>query len=155
MEVEALLKPVVEAEGFDLYDVSRRREGGRTVLQVMVERPEGVEIDGLAHLSRRISQHLEEQGSETGTFDLRVSSPGLERPLKRPEHFRRSVGEQVKVKTTAQVDGSRIHTGTLMSAGDEGCILEAGGAELHLPYSGISSARTAVDWSAELKGSNT
>lgn len=152
--MQALLEPVVEAEGFDLYDVSRRREGGRTVLQVMVERPEGVEIDGLAHLSRRISQHLEEQGSETGTFDLRVSSPGLERPLKRPEHFRRSVGEQVKVKTTAQVEGSRIHTGTLMSAGDEGCILEAGGAELHLSYSGISSARTVVDWSAELKGSN-
>ena len=59
------------------------------------------------------------------------------------------------VKTTAQVEGSRIHTGTLMAAGDEGCILEAGGAELHLSYSGISSARTAVDWSAELKGSNT
>ena len=59
MEMQALLRPVVEAEGFDLYDVSRRREGGRTVLQVMVERPEGVEIDGLAHLSRRISQHLE------------------------------------------------------------------------------------------------
>jgi len=154
--MQALLRPVVEAEGFDLYDVSRRREGGRTVLQVMVERPEGVEIDGLAHLSRRISQHLEEQGSETGTaFDLRVSSPGLERPLKRPEHFRRSVGEQVTVKTTAQVEGSRIHTGTLMAAGDEGCILEAGGVELHLSYSGISSARTAVDWSAELKGSNT
>lgn len=154
MEMEELLRPVIEAEGFDLYDVSRRREGGRTVMQVMVDGPEGVEIDGLAHLSRRISQHLDAQGSETGTFDLRVSSPGLERPLKRPEHFRRSVGEQVKVKTTAQVEGSRTHTGTLLAADDEGCTLENDGAGLRVLYTGISSARTVVDWGAELKGSN-
>lgn len=154
MEMEALLRPVVEAEGFDLYDVSRRREGSRTVLQVMVDGPEGVEIDGLAHLSRRIWQHLDAQESETASYDLQVSSPGLERPLKRPEHFRRSVGEQVKVKTTAQIEGSRTHAGMLVAADDEGCTLEAGGAELHVPYAGISSARTVVDWSAELKGSN-
>ena len=154
MEMEALLKPIVEAQGFHLYDVSRRREGSRSVLQVMIDAPGGIDVDELAHLSRRISQHLESRAAEAATYDLQVSTPGLERPLKRPEHFRRCVGLQVKVKTKAQVEGSRIHTGTLIAADDEGCTLETGGAERRVPYAGISSARTVVDWGAELKRSN-
>lgn len=154
MELEALLRPVVEAQGFDLYDVSRRREGGRSVLQVVIDASEGIDVDELAQLSRRISQRLDAQEFETGAYDLQVSSPGIERPLTRPDHFRRSVGEQVRVKTTSQVEGSRMHTGTLVFADDERCTLDADGVELSLPYAGISSARTVVDWDAELKGSD-
>lgn len=154
MEMEALLRPVIEAQGFDLYDVSRRREGSRAVLQVMIDGPAGIDVDELAHLSRRIAQHLDAHGAEAETYDLQVSTPGLERPLRRPEHFRRCVGVQVKVKTKAPVEGSRTHTGALIAADDEGCTLETGGAELRVPYAGISSARTVVDWDAELKRSN-
>ena len=154
VEMEALLRPVVEAEGFDLYDVSRRREGARTILQVMVDRPDGVDIDALAGVSERIAQHLDAEGSEPASLDLRVSSPGLERALKRPEHFQRALGEQVKVKTTAQIDGSRTHTGLIVAADDEGCTLDIGDTEVHVPYADISSARTVVDWGAELKRSN-
>jgi ribosome maturation factor RimP len=93
-------------------------------------------------------------GYETGPYDLQVSSPGLERPLRRPEHFRRTVGQQVQVKTTAPLAGSRTHTGTLRAADDEGITLEIDGEERRLPHAAMASARTVVDWSAELKGSN-
>lgn len=153
MDVEALLRPVIEAEGLDLYDVTRGREGGRMVLRVIVDGPEGVDLDMLTMLSERVSHRLDLEGYETGPYDLQVSSPGLERPLKRLEHFRRTVGEQVKVKTTAPLAGSRTHTGTLVAADDEGITLVVGDEELRVRHADIASARTVVDWSAELKGS--
>ncbi|MGZ8630603.1 MAG: ribosome maturation factor RimP [Actinomycetota bacterium] len=154
MDVEALLRPVIEAEGLDLYDVTRGREGGRMVLRVIVDGPEGVDLDMLTMLSERVSHRLDLEGYETGPYDLQVSSPGLERPLKRLEHFRRTVGEQVKVKTTAPLAGSRTHTGTLVAADDEGITLVVGDEELRVRHADIASARTVVDWSAEMKRSN-
>ncbi len=154
VEVDALLRPVIEAEGFELYDVTQGREGKRKVLRVIVDGPQGVDIDTLSRLSERVSRHLDDEGYETGPYDLQVSSPGLERPLKRPEHFRRTVGEQVKVKTTAPMGGSRTHTGTLAAADDEGITLGVGDEELRVRHADIASARTVVDWSAELKRSN-
>ena len=154
MDVEALLGPVIEAEGLELYDVTRGREGGRRVLRVIVDGPDGVDLDTLSRLSERVSRRLDLAGYETGPYDLQVSSPGIERPLKRPEHFRRSVGERVKVKTSAPVAGSRTHIGTLIAADDAGVTLEVDGDERRLSHADIASARTVVDWSAELKRSN-
>jgi ribosome maturation factor RimP len=153
VDVEALLGPVIEAEGLELYDVTRGREGGRRVLRVIVDGPDGVDLDTLTLLTERVSHRLDLEGFETGPYDLQVSSPGLERPLKRPEHFRRSVGERVKVKTTAPMAGSRTHIGTLIAADDEGITIAIGDEELRVPHADVASARTVVDWSAELKGS--
>lgn len=154
MDVEALLRPVIEAEGFEVYDVTRGREGGRKVLGVIVDGPHGVDIDALGRLTERVSSRLDDEGFETGPYDLQVSSPGLERALKRPEHFRRTVGERVKVKTTAPMAGSRTHSGTLAAADDDGITLVVGDEELRVRHADIASARTVVDWGAELKRSN-
>lgn len=154
VDVEALLRPLIEAEGFELYDVTRGREGGRKVLRVIVDRPHGVDLDTLGRLSERVSSHLDDEGYETGPYELQVSSPGLERPLKRPEHFSRTVGKQVRVKTTAPMAGSRTHTGTLAAADDDGITLVVGDEELGVRHADIASARTVVDWGAELKRSN-
>lgn len=154
MDVEALLRPELEAEGLELYDVTRGREGGRKVLRVTVDGPHGVDIDTLSRLSERVSRRLDEAGFETGPYELQVSSPGLERPLRRPEHFRHAVGRQVKVKTTAPMAGSRTHVGTLIDADDEGITLSIGDDELRVRHADVASAHTVVDWGAELKRSN-
>ncbi len=154
VDVEALLERVVEDEGLELYDVTRGRDGGRKVLRVFVDGPHGVDLDTLTGLTELISRRLDEAGYETGPYDLQVSSPGLERSLRRPDHFRQTIGRQVTVKTTAPVAGSRTHTGTLVAADDEGVTLEVGGDELPIELADITSARTVVDWGAELKRSN-
>ncbi|MDH4111472.1 MAG: ribosome maturation factor RimP [Actinomycetota bacterium] len=154
MDVEALLRPMLEAEGLELYDVTRGREHGRMVLKIEVEGPDGVDIDTLSRLSGRIAARLDDEAYETGPYDLEVSSPGLERSLRRPAHFLRTVGEQVKVKTTAPVAGSKTHTGTLIAADDEHVIVAVGDEPRTLRLADIASARTVVDWGAELKGSN-
>ena len=159
MDAEALVRPVIEQAGFEFVELATTREQGRKVLRVVVDRPGGVDLDALSQLSARVSRHLDQEGYEDGPYGLEVSSPGIERPLKRPEHFARSVGEQVKVKTTAPMAGSRTHTGTLVSADEDAIVIattdgDGGSGDLRVPYADIVSARTVVDWDAELKRSN-
>jgi ribosome maturation factor RimP len=154
VDLESLLGPVVAAQGFVLYDVTRGREAGRTVLRVVVEHPDGVDVDALGRLSEAVSRRLDEADDESGPYDLQLASPGLERRLRRPDHFRGAVGEQVHVKTTAPMAGSRIHDGTLVAADDEGITLDDGDGRVRIALDGIASARTVVDWGAELKRSN-
>jgi ribosome maturation factor RimP len=159
VDAEALVRPVIEQAGFEFVELATTREHGRKVLRVVVDRPGGVDLDALSQLSATVSRHLDQEGYEDGPYGLEVSSPGIERPLKRPEHFARSVGEQVKVKTTASMAGSRTHTGTLVSADEDAIVIattdgDGGTGDLRVPYADIVSARTVVDWDAELKRSN-
>lgn len=158
MDAEALVRPLVEQAGFEFVELVHAREGGRPVLRVVVDRAGGADLDALTELSGQVSRRLDADGDEQGPYELQVSTPGLERPLTRPAHFQRSVGEQVKVKTTAPLAGSKSHTGTLVAADDEAitvAISSGGGTDrLRVPYADIASARTIVDWGAELKRSN-
>jgi ribosome maturation factor RimP len=162
VDVEALVRPFVERAGFEFVEVVHARESGRAVLRLVVDRPEGADLDALSQLSTRVSRHLDAEGYGDHPYELQVSTPGIERPLKRPGHFTRSVGERVKVRTTAPLAGSKTHTGALLSADDDGIVIAVGSGqgtgerteELRVPYADIASARTVVDWDAELKGSN-
>jgi ribosome maturation factor RimP len=154
MDVEALVGPVVEAAGLELAEVVFRREGGRRVLRVTVDRAGGVDLQTIAEISERISRRLDLEGFEPGPYSLEVSSPGLERPLKTPEQFRRNVGTRVNVRMVELVEGSRTHEGALVSADAEAIVVASAGGERRIPYVGIASARTVVDWDAELKRSS-
>ena len=155
-EVGDLVRPVVEAAGLELWEVSFGREGGRRILRVMVDRAErargdekdgGVDLDTIAATSQRLSRRLDLEGFEQDRpYELEVSSPGLERALREPRHFERSVGQQVKVKTVEPVDGSRVHEGALVSADAEAIVIASEGGELRVPYDGIASARTVFEW---------
>jgi ribosome maturation factor RimP len=155
-EVGDLVRPVVEAAGLELWEVSFGREGGRRILRVMVDRAErargdekdgGVDLDTIAATSQRLSRRLDLEGFEQDRpYELEVSSPGLERALREPRHFERSVGQQVKVKTVEPVDGRRVHEGALVSADAEAIVIASEGGELRVPYDGIASARTVFEW---------
>ena len=154
MDAEALVRPVIEAAGYELVEVSAARDGGTRILRVTIDRDQAIGLDDLGALSDQVSRTLDAGGYDPGPYRLEVSSPGIERRLNAPAHFRRAVGLQVKVKTTAPVAGSRTLVGTLLRADDEGIALDVGGTELRVPYADIASARTVVDWDAELKRSN-
>jgi ribosome maturation factor RimP len=155
MDAEALIRPVVEGAGFELDDVAYRRESGRQVLRVTVDREQTPDLDALAELSERISRRLDLEDFGEGRYELEVSTPGIERALRTPAQFRRFVGTRVKVKTTAPVGGARVHEGVLAAADDDGIVVTVGEDERTLGYGDLASARTVVDWDAELKGSNT
>ena len=155
MDAEELVRPVVEAAGLELVEVTFRRESGRKVLRITVDRPGGVDLDSISETSEKVSRRLDLEGFAPGPYALEMSSPGLERPLKQPEDFRRRVGVRVRVKTTEAMVGSKVHEGELVSADGEAIVVAAAGGELRVPYAEIASARTIVDWDRELKRSRT
>ena len=146
MDVEALVRPVVESAGLELVEAVFRREGGRRVLRVTVDREGGVDLDTIAGTSERISRRLDIEDFASGTYTLEVSSPGVERPLRVPRDFGRHVGTKVRVKTAEPVDGSRTHTGVMTAADDEAIVLATEGGERRIAFDEIRSARTVFEW---------
>lgn len=153
MEAETLVRPVVEGAGLELVDIAFRRESGRRVLSVVVDRDGGVDLDTIAELAEKVSRRLDVEGFAPGPYALEVSSPGIERSLRRPNEFQRCVGETVKVKTTTPIEGRTNITGELVSADDEAIVVAAENGEVRVGYAEIANARTVVDWGEELKRS--
>jgi len=149
MDAEALVRPVVESAGLELWEVTFRKEAGRTVLRVTVDRDGGIDVDTISEMSERLSRRLDLEDFGRGRYQLEVSSPGLERPLRQPRHFQRSLGEQVKVKTVEPVAGSKIHVGALVSADAEAIVIATDGGELRVPYPNVASARTVFEWGSD------
>ena len=149
--VAAIVAPLADERGLDLYDVEQHQSS----LRVLVNRQGGIDIDTLAELSRAVSRALDEVDPVAGRYTLEVSSPGLERPLRRPDHFAGAVGEKVTVKTVPGTDGERRVTGTLLTADDQGITIgpESGqdGEDRRLTYDEVMGARTLFDWGTTTK----
>jgi len=149
MDLEALIRPVVEAARLELWEVTYRKEGGRMVLRVTVDREGGVDLDAISAASERISRRLDVEGFGASRYQLEVTSPGLARSLREPRHFQLSVGERVKVKTKEPVEGSKTHEGALVSADAEAIVIATDGGELRVPYASLASARTVFEWGTD------
>ncbi|MEQ9496781.1 MAG: ribosome maturation factor RimP [Deltaproteobacteria bacterium] len=117
--VKTLLDPVVEREGYELLDVEYVSDRGRMILRLYIDTvppgtPEkGVTVEDCSFVSRTVGDILDVEEVIGDKYHLEVSSPGLFRPLTKPAHFDRVVGERVKVKTFEKLDGRRVFTGTL------------------------------------------
>lgn len=146
--VRDIVVPLVAEADLDLYDLDLA--GG--VLQVLVDKPGGADIGVISTLARTISRALDEHDPIDGTYALEVSSPGLERPLRAPEHFTGAVGTTVKVKTKPGVEGERRIEGTITAADDTSVTVQpAEGAGRTLRYEDIERARTTFQWGGAAK----
>jgi len=146
MDVEALVRPVVEASGLELVEASFRREGRTRVLRVTVDRDGGIDLETISEASERISRRLDLEDFGPAHYTLEVSSPGLERPLRSARDFQRHVGKKVRVRTTTAVDGTRTHTGPLVAADDGAITVATEAGEHRIPMDQVSSARTMFEW---------
>jgi ribosome maturation factor RimP len=140
--VIAVIEPVVAAAGFDLEDVSLSRAGRRHVVRVLVDADGGINLDGIAVVSRAISTALdaaEDSGAEilAGEYQLEVSSPGVDRPLTVPRHWWRNVGRLVAVT----VAGKSL-TGRLTAADEDGIVLD----ERRLTYAELGPGRVQIEF---------
>ena len=117
--IDALAAPLCDRVGVELLDVEY--EGG--VVRLVVDHPDGVGMDAIASVTREVSRALDHEDPISGTYTLEVTSPGLERPLKRPEHFIRSLGAEVAIKTAPGVDGDRRVAGVLAAADKRGIVV--------------------------------
>ena len=111
--VAALAQPVVERNGCTLWDVEYVKEAGEWFLRLYIDKEGGVSIDDCEAVSRPVSDLLDEADPIQGSYTFEVSSAGLERALKKPEHFAACMGQAVDVKLYRPVDGRKEFTGTL------------------------------------------
>lgn len=145
-----LAAPIVGRFGLELWDVE---VGGGTV-RILVDRPDGLDVEVLADASHALSAALDDRDDLTpaGRYTLEVSSPGVERTLRTPAQFGRFVGSEVNVKLSAPVNGTRRLRGTLVAADDRGIRVSAGeaaagdAAVIELGYAQIERARTVLVW---------
>jgi ribosome maturation factor RimP len=147
-ELRRLLGPVVEGAGLDLEDLTVQRAGARQVVRIVVDRDGGVDLDTVAETTSRVNAALDASeadgaaGVPRGAYVLEVSSPGVDRPLALPRHWRRAVGRLV---SASRRDG-RTLSGRVRAAEDDAAVLEVGGESVRLPYDEVSNATVQVEF---------
>ncbi len=150
-----LLEPVVEREGFELVEVEWGREGPAWVLRLFVDRAGGVTIDDCQELSRTVEPILDVEDFIEPSYNLEVSSPGLDRPLRKPADFERFKGQRAHVKTFAPIEtptGPRKNwTGTLQGFRDGAVEIDVDGTLHRIPLASIAKAHLEYDFEADLR----
>ncbi|HJA43664.1 MAG TPA: ribosome maturation factor RimP [Candidatus Dorea stercoravium] len=112
-KTEEILLPIVEKNGFELVDVEYVKEGGSWYLRAYIDKPGGINVDDCEIVSRELSDILDEKDFIDEAYILEVSSPGLGRPLKKEKDFKRSLGQEVEVRTYRMMDRKKEFTGIL------------------------------------------
>lgn len=140
--VRAVIEPVVEAAGYDLEDVAVSRAGRRHVVRVLVDTDGGISLDDVAVVSREISAALdaaEEGGGEVlaGEYQLEVGSPGVDRPLTLPRHWRRNRGRLVAVNGL---------TGRVVDVDDAGVVLDVDGTPRSLTFDELGAGKVQIEF---------
>jgi ribosome maturation factor RimP len=149
-DITALVEPWLAAERLELDDVEMVGSGNGRTLRILVDSPDGVDLDRLADVSNAISRLLDDVPSLQSPYQLEVSSPGLERKLRKPAHYVKSIGREVKIK--ARVDGTTTTaSGELTSADEDGFVVSTDNGEEHFTYDTVTSARTVFKWQAQPK----
>lgn len=151
--VEGLVTPLAEVIGeqlgYEVVDVIYAKEGGDSVLRVTIDQPNGISSNDCERFSRALDAKLDEVDPISGSYLLEVSSPGLDRPLKKPADFERFAGEKVEVRLHTKVMEKKQWKGKLVgwTADNDGAIiLETDGQTITLPWSAVSRVRLSPDW---------
>jgi ribosome maturation factor RimP len=154
-QIAEALRPAVQAAGLEIWDVER---SGATV-RVLVEGPGGVDLDSISQVSSTISATLDQHDDlvPAGRYTLEVSSPGLERRLRYPQHFARYIGQEVTVKTVEPVNETRRLRGTLTAASKEEIAIRVDispseTTEIRVPLESVQRANTVFTWGPSQTG---
>lgn len=112
-KTEAILLPILEKNGFDLWDVEYVKEGGTWYLRAYIDKPGGIMVDDCEAVSRELSDILDEKDFIDDAYILEVSSPGLGRPLKKERDYEKSLGKEVEIRTYRMLEGKKEFRGIL------------------------------------------
>ncbi|MGH8962166.1 MAG: ribosome maturation factor RimP [Jatrophihabitantaceae bacterium] len=139
------LRPVVEAIGYDLEDVTVTAAGRRSLVRVSVDADGGIDLDAVAAVSRQISDALDRDeiggAAFAGPYVLEVSSPGVDRPLVEQRHWRRARGRLVQVPV-----GDKTVTGRVQAVSDKGVTFDVDGSEREIAWSDLGRGRVQVEF---------
>ena len=143
-KIEALAGEIARDLSLSLFDLVVAREGPRTILRVFVDREGGVALSEIQTFSRRFGALLDVEDPVEGPYVLEVSSPVLNRRLRRPEQFARSVGKRIRVALVEMRDGRRNLVGMLAGCDGEGIDVRVDETDFRIAYADIRKANLEV-----------
>jgi len=142
MNLEESIEIAVKGCGAELYDIVSLKENENNIFRVYVTQQGGISLDKCAEISRMISPILDIEEPMNGKYNLEVSSPGIERKLKKPQHYKSSIGEKIKLKDFDK----NIIKGEILEANDDAIKIKTEHGEEIITYDEISSASTYFEW---------
>jgi len=145
-EIRQVVEPILQSQGYELVDLEYRREPQGWVLRIYLDREGGVTLDNCADVSGEIGAVLEAKDVVPNSYVLEVSSPGLTRPLKKPEDFNKFSNRLVKIKLYEPLEGQKNFKGTLLGLEGEKVRLEIEGRVYELPLQGIAKANLEIEF---------
>lgn len=140
-EMWSLLEPVIASEGLEVLEIEYRRESIGWVLRIFIDREGGVSVDDCAAVSRVAGDVLDAADLIPNAYHLEVSSPGLDRPLRKWEQFRKYIGDAVEMRTAVPMENRRNFKGVLREASPGEVVVECDGKEHTIPLALIERAR--------------
>jgi len=151
--VSRILEPMLAEMDLLLYDIEYVKEADNWALRVFIDNEEEkVSLERCEELSKKLSKELDRINPIDRAYILEVSSPGLERPLKTLEHYRRFKGRKIRIKTYGSIDGKKVLEGKLMEADKDKIKIEIEEEEIIIPFNKIASGKLVFDFNARLAG---
>lgn len=147
-KIEALAEAALEPLGIEVVDVERLTESGRKVLRIYIDKPGGVTLKDCQEASNIVDPILDREfGTEPSWDSLQISSPGIDRVLKKPRDFQRFSGEMVEVSLFSPFEGAKKHRGTLRERTERELVIEKDGIVLSIPSDQVAKVKLWIDWS--------
>ncbi len=144
--IEELITPILNEDRLELVDVEYKKEGRNWYLRIFVDKEGGVTVDDCTHVSRRIEDIIEVEEIVPTSYILEVSSPGLDRPLKKEKDFLRFKGKRAHVSTYTPIDHQKNFKGTIEDFRNDTLVLQVDDRKIEIPESQIAKARLEIDF---------
>ncbi len=145
--VEALVTPHITEMGYRVWDVEYVKEGAEWYLRITLDSDKGIDIDDCEKVSRAINPIIDEADPIEDFYYLEVSSPGLERVLRKEEHFAASIGSEIEIRLFAPDENKKkSYTGKLAAFEDDTVTIDIGGETQRIPMNKISKVQTIFDF---------
>lgn len=144
-KVESLLKAKITNLGYELYDVQYAKEGKDYFLRIFIDKKEGINLEDCEKVSNEINSLLDEANYIKEQYFLEVSSPGVERVLRKDKHLEESIGKEVEIKLFKQIEGKKECTGILKKYNNETIQIEAE-KEVEIERKNISLIKIKYNW---------
>jgi ribosome maturation factor RimP len=151
-KIWAQVEAIAAEDGLEVVDIELHREGRGNTLRVYLDRAGGVggvDLDALTRVNRQLGDLLDVYDYIAGPYNLEVSSPGVNRRLRLPDHFRRYLGQRVRVRTHAPINGRRTFLGTLKAVEQEGIVVAYDSREDFVPFDTIAQANYEYDFGSK------
>ena len=146
-----LFEPIVSGMGYDLVEIEHFPNPKHGVLRLYIDKEGGINVDDCSSVSRQVGAFIDVEDPVSGQFNLEVSSPGSDRPLRRLKDFQRFVGSMIKLKTAMPLEGQRNFRGRLLAASEETVVIETDTEELSIPMSVVEKTRIVPEFDVKKK----